>query len=79
MLKNRTIGQIKADIDRCKQQIAKSMASHSVTNSEDAVITTQGFQIQLQKLEDELWQETRNIELINPMLLNGSGDEILFI
>ena len=68
----RPLETIKKDIERCKAQIAATY-KEGVYSIEDQLITRQGFQKQLSKLNDELvkHQSLKNIEVINPRLVRG--------
>lgn len=68
----RTVKQIDQDIEQCKAQIAATY-SPIFLNQEDAIISREGFQKQLQLLEKEKaeTQSMLNIEVINPRLVRG--------
>ena len=68
----RKLEAIDKDIQWCKAQISATYANDSYT-VDDAKISREGFQIQLQKLTAERTktQSMRNMEVINPRLVRG--------
>lgn len=68
----RQLAEIEKDIERCKAQIASTFEDENYS-IEARLLTREGFQLQLRKLNDELvkHQNLKNIEVINPRLVRG--------
>lgn len=74
----RQIATIESDIERCKTQIASTYNNDNALN-EDALIVREGFQQQLQNLENELEQAKyiRSIRVVDPRTVPPNECEFL--
>lgn len=75
----RSLKEINEEIYRCKAQIALTYENETPQNSEEMNITREGFQKQLSKLQDEHDHHVRQIEVINPRVMQTDGSEPLFV
>lgn len=68
----RKLSIIEKEIEQCQAQIAATYTNDNYS-TEDAKITREGFQTQLQKLtaERKKTQSMINMEVINPRLVRG--------
>lgn len=69
----RTISEISQDIKRCQAQITETYNTLLFQSVKDAENVRAGFEITLDKLNDEYTQAIRNITVINPRIYTANG------